>query len=248
MKLTTYVLNLLKDKERKEYMQYVLSDYPNLDIQYVNAINGKNLSLDEILNQFDNNKAYKRYGRECDLGEIGCSLSHRLAFDLLMNSESNYALILEDDIVIGDGFSSVLEKLLPLIDIDAPCVILLSGGVSYYKKRYYNTLCLGVVYMGDYAHSYLINKAAAKLILDDKKAYIFADDWDYIRNRGVNVLVILPHLVDQRRDGSFVSNVWKDNHHIVKVKLSLIRLCNYILSRIIDKILKRMGNYENKTL
>ena len=48
MKLTTYVLNLLKDKERKEYMQYVLSDYPNLDIQYVNAINGKNLSLDEI--------------------------------------------------------------------------------------------------------------------------------------------------------------------------------------------------------
>lgn len=248
MKLTTYVLNLLKDKERKEYMQYILSDYSILDIQYVNAINGKSLSRDEILNQFDNNKAYKRYGRECDLGEIGCSLSHRLAFDLLANSVNNYALILEDDIVIRDRFCGVLEKLLPLIDVDDPFVILLSGGVSYYKKRYYKTLSLGVVHMGDYAHSYLINKAAAKLILDDKKACIFADDWDYIRNRGVNVLVVLPHLVDQRRDGTFVSNVWQDNHHIVKMKLSLIRLCNHIVSKIIDKILKRMGNYENKAL
>ena len=97
-RIQTYIINLEKSVVRKEYMNDLLRAYSFLDIHYVKGVEGKKLSESEISERFDKDRCLKRYGRVINLGEIGCTLSHRECYEKLLSTSSGYALILEDDI------------------------------------------------------------------------------------------------------------------------------------------------------
>lgn len=245
-RIKTYILNLEKDKDRRSYMELLLQPFENsiLDVEFIQAIYGKKMSEAELDANFDNNIAYrKRYGRYCSPGEIGCTLSHRCAYQKLIDSSQEYALILEDDIEIKKGFVEVLQQVDSLLQTVKPQILLLSGGYVYLNKCSCKNMNIASVFDGYYTHSYLINRAAAQLILDVKASY-FADDWIYLRKLGVLVQGVIPHVVNQKMDGTFNSNIWEESHVIDKFKLNFMSLLTCALNRVIKKILLNIGKQE----
>ena len=92
----------------------------NLSVPYerVPAINGKNLANEyknEIVYPIDHFKTKVRFTRALSDGEIGCFLSHIKCWEKLINSEEDWALVMEDDIQISSLAGQYLnsDKWLP---------------------------------------------------------------------------------------------------------------------------------------
>ena len=86
MKLKTYVINLEKSTVRRQYMEKLLAPYSFLDVEFVKAIDGRLLSEEERRARFDFDGCRALYGRTVNAGEVGCALSHRKAYESLLQS------------------------------------------------------------------------------------------------------------------------------------------------------------------
>lgn len=97
------VINLDKSIDRLESISAQLNR-DNLPFERIPAINGFELGEDQIkeitfpLDHFDSKV---RFTRALTGGEIGCFLSHRKCWETLIQSNEQWALILEDDIQIA---------------------------------------------------------------------------------------------------------------------------------------------------
>lgn len=74
--MKAYVINLERSPERKIYIQELLKKHSSLDVEFVAAVDGKELNEDDKKRQFDVDKFYSRYSLYPRPGEIGCTLSH----------------------------------------------------------------------------------------------------------------------------------------------------------------------------
>lgn len=88
-------------------------------------------------------------------------------------------------------------------------------------------------------HSYVINLAAAKLLIETRP-YITADDWYYIRHKGVKLQAVLPHLINQLWDGDLTTTVNVEPGRNKSLKWKLLNLPR--LSTM--KFLKFIGHFE----
>ena len=68
-KIRTYVINLNESADRREYMKELLSGYGILDVVFIEAVNGKSMTMEELERSFDQNEAFKIYGRVLRGGE-----------------------------------------------------------------------------------------------------------------------------------------------------------------------------------
>lgn len=103
-------------------------------------------------------------------GEIGCVLSHKKAYETFLKSKERTIVVFEDDILFTEMCNiHVLEQIVNVIDtIEAPVVLALQKG-AYNKKekfRINNEISIYSSYKFYGAFGYLINRAAAKIILD----------------------------------------------------------------------------------
>lgn len=86
-----YVINMERSKDRKQYIEEHFKKYKVSSYQFVKAIDGSQENLDSILINTKNNTVSK--------GESACSISHLKAISQwLDNSDSDYAIICEDDV------------------------------------------------------------------------------------------------------------------------------------------------------
>ena len=142
--IKTYVINLVRATERKQYMKNLLSSYDFLDVSYVEAVDGYSLSEEEINLNFDEALANKRYGRKLNRGEIGCTLSHYKCYNQLLSSNRQFALILEDDISIIKDIKQIIPKLYSILKKNKPVVLFLSGDYWFYNlKKKINSTTFG---------------------------------------------------------------------------------------------------------
>ena len=73
-----------------------------IDIEFIDAVDGRKMNTQE-LNQLFNLKRFKSlYFREARPGEVGCTMSHQRCFQAIIDQNLPYALLLEDDAVLGD--------------------------------------------------------------------------------------------------------------------------------------------------
>lgn len=216
--MQTYIINLKKDTDRKEYIKEELSIYHFLHINFTEAINGKSMSEQELNLKFDNKKAFQLYGRKCSPAEIGCTLSHCAIYKKITDLSIPYALILEDDIkIVNKKFQEAIAQSTKILDRETkPTIILLSGAYTYSQaRRLTNDIKLVNVYGATLAHSYIINLPAAQLLIQQIPC-IQADDWEYISQCGIKVKAILPHLIEQNRKQFNISNIWEESHKYKK--------------------------------
>lgn len=241
--MKVFVINLERSPERKLYMQEVLKHFPTcLDVEFVTAVDGKTMSLEERFRKFDEVKFKNHYGVPVRPSEIGVTLSHQKCYRKMIAENLPYVLIMEDDIAqpIGIDMSNILGNLGKEMQTDVPRIILLSGWYWYYNtSHFFDMYKLANVYSGFLAHAYLINIAAAKLLVEEKP-YIVADDWCYIRKKDIKLQAVLPHLIDQNWDGSIVTTVNVEERGKVRLLWKLSH-APYLLFL---KFLKLIGHFE----
>lgn len=230
--MKTYIINLPQDKKRKEYMKHVLAPYIDtvFNTEFIEAVNGRMLEEKEKNKLFDNQKAFKRYGRKCRDGEIGCTLSHQKCYRKISESNYKYALILEDDIILNENNISTIKSIGDFIErSEKPTVILLSGGYWYtHAKAKVENHKLLSVFDAYYTFAYLINKKAAQCLITQPTDFL-ADDWILLKSKGIQLLGVQPHLINCVPEEKMQSTIFANGQKrgINKRQLSFV---NYLKS------------------
>ena len=70
MKIKSYLVNLKESTARKERTLQEISGYSLLDVEVVEAINGKNLSDEELDLLFDRERFIRKYSRKPAASEM----------------------------------------------------------------------------------------------------------------------------------------------------------------------------------
>ena len=243
MKLKTYVINLERSTVRKQYMKDLLSPYDFLDIEFMKAIDGRILTEEERHSGFDYDESVNLYGRNLNAGEIGCALSHRKVYKLLLDSDRSYALVLEDDIKILRNLNSLdLKGIDSLLNDGEPRVMMLSGDYGYYKKQ-----PIARLYSAVGAYAYIINKAAASLIMAINPPCSVADDWMFYKRKGLKLYAAYPYMVDANVNMELLgSDVKQDSWSIDRSKMPLKEIMIGAYTGIVKRLFKLFGHFEYK--
>lgn len=200
MKIKTYVINLPESIERREYILEETAKYPFMDVELIEAVNGKILTKEERLLLFDTQAFTWRYSRLPALGEIGCTLSHRICYKSLLASDESVALILEDDVsfICPDDVKEVIYESVRLLEKGDTDIALFIPKVCYYSKPQKLTEAYTVypVYAAYETCAYLINRRGAERLLRKSRPSIVADDFEYMRKQGIKIKSVIPHIVE----------------------------------------------------
>lgn len=241
--IKTFVINLEKSIARRKYMEELLVPYDFLDVEFIKAVNGRELSEKDKQSRFNKRKCIDLIGRELNDGEIGCTLSHRTCCEALLKSNKPYALIFEDDISIVGNLNIIKDiDLESILNTQKPKALMLSGDYWYWKK---NKVLVNVYdCIGTYA--YIINRAAAQCILSTIPANV-SDNWMYYKHHGLKIYALFPYLVDANLNmDSLASDINQYSWGIRRSKMSWINIIRNIRSGVIKRILKKINHYEAK--
>ncbi|WP_105188965.1 glycosyltransferase family 25 protein [Pseudoalteromonas sp. T1lg48] len=118
-----YVINLKGSDNRLQRAAQQLTGQ-GLAFERIDAVNGRQLSAAQKNAILDTKANRTKFYRPLSDGEIGCYLSHKKCWQTLLDSQNEYALVLEDDFsLVGNlksSLASVLNQPLP-VDIIKLC-------------------------------------------------------------------------------------------------------------------------------
>ena len=165
----TYVINLDRSKGRYEYVKDNLHalGYP---VERISAVDAKAMSDEEIKSYLDLEFITKRTDHNFFKGAVGCALSHIKVWQAFLESDAEYALIFEDDVVfdpklLKESVSELLENkekwdIVQLyIDQKRGMPLHFQELGNQQKMEVYLTKVYGTV-------SYLVNRKAARALLE----------------------------------------------------------------------------------
>lgn len=255
MKIKTFVINLKDSVDRREAVLTEMVKYPFMDVELVEAVDGRIMSKEDIDRQFDCKRFFFRREREVLPGEIGCTLSHRECYRKLLNSKEEVALILEDDVHFLADEKQVKELIgtITVRMVGKPSVVTFTRHLNYYSWGKYSvgeyTLCRVRDALGTCA--YLINRKAASILFNITKPYFVSDDFLLMNEHHIKVESLYPMLAvgasEIHEIPSLICNNW------VEVKTFKIPLY-YKIQKAISKgyrrllymtIILRKRRYEN---
>lgn len=90
-----YVINLKRRKDRKDKL---IKDYPEINFTFVEAIDGKELTKEQLIESGQLNPSFYDPSGMVTMGIFACALSHKKAWDQALADGVENALFLEDDI------------------------------------------------------------------------------------------------------------------------------------------------------
>ena len=112
-----YVINLDCAETRMQSMDQQLS---NLCISYqrIAAIKGVDLPTNEVEKVYSSKLNQQHFRYNLSLGEIGCYMSHRNIWQMMIEQNIEFAIILEDDLVINANFQQLFSQVNSLKNYD----------------------------------------------------------------------------------------------------------------------------------
>ncbi len=216
-----YIINLDRVPERWEHMA---QSFQEADIAAVRvpAIDGKELKLP--LADFDEEKFHRYHGRNINVFEVACYLSHLKALQFFLASNDEFAMICEDDLFLKKECKEIIEA--ALANASLWNILRLTGlrsgkacCVKPLSKSYFLTLHFGRL---KGAGAYLIDRKAAALFV--KELLPMWLPWDHAIDRewnfGLTALAVAPYPVSQTEE-KFVSAI----QTLSQPKLSTFRRC-----------------------
>ena len=105
-----FLINLAKSTERLKKSSARLAAQ-NIQFERIPAIDGTKLTNAEIQAHYSSQLNSKQYYRNLGYGEIGCFLSHRLAWQRIVEQKLPYAIVLEDDFQLVGDLSAVFSTI-----------------------------------------------------------------------------------------------------------------------------------------
>jgi glycosyl transferase family 25 len=170
----------------------------NKKINIYDAIIGKNVDLTDFSSIDPNIKFNFKYNY---IGEVGCYLSHMLLIKSLINSNSKYTVIFEDDFKILDTYlDNQVNKIISNLDDDFDMIYLGNLNNNHSQKIIDNIYTVSKLNYLWGTHAYIINNKNAKKIYDSLLNINIAIDNKFkynIDNKIIKAYVIYPILVDQ---------------------------------------------------
>ena len=109
MKFEIFIINLARSKSRWESISARLDTF-SLVYQRVDAIDGKSCDPEKLEQHYSPEINRKTYHRPLTAGEIGCYLSHINCWERIIDSQLDFALILEDDAVPSDILPEIIRS------------------------------------------------------------------------------------------------------------------------------------------
>lgn len=244
--MKTYVINLKESLERRSYMEKLLGPYQSfLDVNFIEAVDGRKMSKEQMINIWNQEATYKIYGRYMKNGEIGCALSHRKCYEEILKQQDDMALILEDDISFQDvDVKNIILSVEKILRTERPMVLLLSGDYWYTRKNIRsNNIQLANVHEAMGAIAYIVNKSAAQRMISLSRRYL-ADDWYNIKKAGIELYALYPHFVDSADLGTEIS---EDGYAgTIRRNLSYPVMLHSYSRAIIRRILGWIGHFEKR--
>ncbi|MGU3577272.1 glycosyltransferase family 25 protein [Brucellaceae bacterium C25G] len=252
--MLTLLINLDRSNERLVYMQGLLS---NLDIGFerIPAIDGKILSHDVLKkHQTQDNEKHTSI---LTPSEIGCFLSHRKAWQRLLDSDDNFALVLEDDISVSADLRLFLsdESWIPanaeIIKVEAYLNKKIKFGKSpfpIHNDRELYRLMSG--HMGGAA--YFISRQKAKQLLKETANFVKPVDVILFENEYLSSSIVyqmIPALVRQYsvssdpQPGIFSSTIERDEIKLPHKKSNTLTRCKKEVVRNCEKIKVLLTKY-----
>ena len=161
-------INLERRPDRKTNIEEQLNkiNYKG-PVERIDAVDAKTLDIPTLTHKLVTNKGIQSaLNKDSGLytfltkGAIGCALSHRIAWEKVLEGNDEYVLILEDDIWFDKFFNKKLEnimKIVPTYDV------LYLGNSGYYTNLEGIYFDIPNLVYGLFA--YIINKKAAALFI-----------------------------------------------------------------------------------
>jgi glycosyl transferase family 25 len=201
-KFKVYIINLKSDVGRKKSIIQQLNKQNIENYEIIDAINGNELSPQEIdSNTFKNKMGINPWNTKMSASQVGCALSHIKIYHEFIKSDYKYALILEDDAIFKNNFEDKIKKFILNSFKYKKQIILLSELKQFYKKPIikFEKYELVDVTNAFFTHSYFINKDAAKSIINfNHPVKTIADNFVFFKIYcGVKITGINPFLIDQ---------------------------------------------------
>ena len=109
-----YVINLKRRPDRKEAL---IKTLPGLDLTFIEAVDGKLLSVEQLITEKKLNKSFLDPWGKVTMGVFACALSHKKAWEQALIDGVETALFLEDDVYLTNpvlengGFTPQYESI-----------------------------------------------------------------------------------------------------------------------------------------
>lgn len=195
--MKTYVVNMTKDTEKRAQIESQLANHPELEYRIWKAVEGRKLTAQEQ-REMIHPEFYERYGRTATLPAAGCSLSHIGIYRDMIDNNTQYALVLEDDAILSSDLK--IDSIIRLLETEEPVAILLTPDFWYHRNAEkvivdssHNMFRLNDGYM---TSGYAINRAAAQQIVTRIYPVRFmADAWSVFIGFGVKLYGVVPHVI-----------------------------------------------------
>ncbi len=97
-----YIVNLDRSRDRWERMQALFRKL-ELDVVRLPAVDGRKMDSETLKNLRPKLSERHFWLKEMTPGEIGCYLSHLKAWKALLDTEEEWALVMEDDLFVRDN-------------------------------------------------------------------------------------------------------------------------------------------------
>lgn len=201
MSWRAYIINLDRTPERWEHMS---KTFRQVEIPAVRipAIDGRELVLPR--SDFNGKKFQRCHGRNINIFEIACYLSHLKALQLFLESSDQFAMICEDDLFVKPDCKEVVEA--ALAQASFWNILRLTGlrkgrffRVKQLLEPYFLTLHFGRL---KGAGAYLIDRKAASILV--KELLPMWLPWDHAIDRewnfGLRALAVEPFPMSQTEE------------------------------------------------
>lgn len=107
-----YVITLKRATDRH---LHIIKELEGLNFEFMYGCDKINLKKDELIEnkQFDPELASQHHimGKEMNMGEIACSISHKMVYEDVVKNNFSRVLIMEDDIIIDRKNISLFENI-----------------------------------------------------------------------------------------------------------------------------------------
>lgn len=253
MKIKTFLINLKESEKRRKRALKELSRYPFMEIELVEAVDGKKLTAEEADNLFDRERFTSKYNHEPLPGEIGCTLSHLECYRRLLQSDNEFALILEDDVEFLDpeNVESIFKTVVDLFLSKRAYLVTFTRHLIYYtrKQLVIGEYILYRLWSAEGTCAYLINRKGAQEILSFGKPFIVADDFEYMIRQGVFIQGIYPPLALDHSCAEIVkSEIDRSNLIYIQKRRTFFCFCMEYLRIKYQAVLFKLGILAERTI
>jgi len=201
-----YVINLDCAQDRMLSMDQQLCA---IDVNYerIPAIKGNSLTETEINIEYSAALNKKYFRADLSLGEIGCYISHKNVWRKMVAENIEFAVILEDDMIIENNFIKLFSLTETLKKYD---LIKLADNRNHQPKKISKLEqpfeLINFTKIPNCATGYTINLAGAKKLLSREKFYRPVDiDMQFCQELGLSVYGLRPYPINENK--SFTSDI-----------------------------------------